>query len=149
MPKYATIQTGVIFCLKQNQEAKGNETVNALQPYFLVYIRDDGEVRYNFTAPKQILEIFRAVCQGQEEPYASLCELFDDQTQNGEEMSQYSDLLEKSISAIAAQFARKRTGNLFAGRSGKLADTAKQVTHSADFELITWLIIKDQAATNA
>jgi len=80
-----------------------------------VYIRDDSEVRYNFTAPKQILEIFRAVCQGQEEPYAKLCELFDEQTQNGEEMGQYSDLLEKAITAIASQFARKSTGNLFAG----------------------------------
>ena len=147
--EYATIQPGVIYCLKQNQQAKGNETVNALQPYFLVYIRDDGEVRYNFTAPKQILEIFRAVCQGQEEPYDKLCELFDEQTQNGEQMSQYSDLLEKAITAIAAQFARKTTGNLFAGRGGKLIDSSKQVKHSADFELISWLIIKDEIAINA
>ena len=35
----------------------------------------DGEVRYNFTAPKQVLEIFRAVCQGQTEPHAKLCEV--------------------------------------------------------------------------
>lgn len=147
--EYATIKPGVIYCLKQNQEAKGNETVNALQPYYLVYIRDDGEVRYNFTAPKQILEIFRTVCQGKEKPYAMLCELFDEQTQNGEEMSQYSDLLEKSITAIAAQFTRKSTGNLFAGRGGKLTDNTKQIKHTSDFELITWLVIKNEAETDA
>ena len=147
--EYQTIKPGVIYCLKQQQEAKGNETVNALQPYFLVYIRDDGEVRYNFTAPKQILEIFRAVCQGQEEPYTALCELFDEQTKNGEEMGQYSELLEKAITAIASQFARKSTSNLFAGRGGKLTDSNKQVKHSADFELITWLIIKDEITTDA
>jgi hypothetical protein len=101
-------------------------------------------VRYNFTAPKQILEIFRAVCQGKEEPYSKLCELFDEQTQNGEEMSQYSNLLEKAVTAIASQFARKSAGNLFSGRGGKLTDSANQVKHSNDFELITWLVIKDE-----
>ena len=143
-PEYATIQPGVIYCLKQNQEAKGNEAVNALQPYFLVYIRDDGEVRYNFTAPKQILEIFRAVCQGQQEPYKQLCELFDQRTANGEDMAHYSGLLEKAVAAIAAQFTRKATGNLFSGRGGKLTDASKQVKHTDDFELITWLIIMDE-----
>ncbi|MCB1668021.1 MAG: DEAD/DEAH box helicase family protein [Pseudomonadales bacterium] len=142
--EYATIKPGVIYCLKQHQEAKGNEAVNALQPYFLVYIREDGEIRYNFTAPKQILEIFRAVCQGQDKPYSQLCELFDQQTANGEDMSLYSDLLEKAVSAIAVQFSRKTTGNLFAGRGGKLIDASKQINRADDFELITWLIIKDE-----
>ena len=147
--EYATIKPGVIYCLKQHQDAKGNEAVNALQPYFLVYIRDDGEIRYNFTAPKQILEIFRAVCQGQEKPYDQLCELFDQQTSNGEDMSHYSGLLEKAVSAIATQFTRKSTGNLFTGRGGKLTDTSKQVKQADDFELITWLVIKDEAEADA
>ncbi len=147
--EYATIQPGVIYCLKQQQEAKGNEAVNALQPYFLVYIREDDEVRYNFTAPKQILEIFRAVCRGHEAPYNKLCELFDEQTQNGEDMSHYSDLLSKAVDAIAAQFTRKAIGNLFSGRGGKLTDSTNQVKHRADFELITWLIIKRENTNDA
>ena len=147
--EYVTIQPGVIYCLKQNQEAKGNEAVNPLQPYFLVYIRDDGEVRYNFTAPKQVLEIFRAVCQGQEQPYKQLCELFDQRTANGEDMTHYSKLLEQAVAAIAAQFTRKTTGNLFTGRGGKLTDASKQVKHANDFELITWLIVLDEESGHA
>lgn len=142
--EYQTIKPGAIYCLKQRIEAAGNEAVNPLQPYFLVYIRDDGEVRYNFTSPKQVLEIFRAVSQGKTEPYADLCELFDAQTKHGEDMSQYSSLLDKAVSAIAAQFGRKSVGNLFAGRGGKLTDASKQIKHAADFELITWLVIKDK-----
>jgi len=142
--EYQTIKPGAIYCLKQRIEAVGNEAVNPLQPYFLVYIREDGEVRYNFTSPKQVLEIFRAVSQGKTEPYADLCELFDTQTKQGEDMSQYSRLLDKAVSAIAAQFDRKSVGNLFAGRGGKLTDASKQVKHAADFELITWLVIKDR-----
>ena len=142
--EYQSIKPGAIYCLKQRLEASGNEAVNPLQPYFLVYIRDDGEVRYNFTAPKQILEIFRAVCQGKAEPYAQLCELFDQETCNGQDMSRHSALLDKAVAAIAAQFGRKNAGNLFTGRGGKLTESSKQVKHVNDFELITWLVIKDK-----
>ena len=141
-PEFQFIQPGAIYCLKQRIEASGNEAVNPLQPYFLVYIRDDGEVRYNFTSPKQVLEIFRAVSQGKVEPYAQLCELFDAETKDGEDMSQYSGLLDRAVTAIAAQFERKNAGNLFAGRGGKLTDAGKQVKSAGDFELITWLVIK-------
>ncbi len=141
--EYQTIKPGAIYCLKQRIEASGNEAVNPLQPYFLVYIRDDGEVRYNFTSPKQVLEIFRAVSQGKTEPYANLCEIFDAETKSGEDMSQYSDLLERAVAAIATQFGRKNASNLFAGRGGKLTDASKQVKHTSDFDLITWLVIKD------
>ena len=140
--EFQTIQPGAIYCLKQRIEASGNEAVNPLQPYFLVYIRNDGEVRYNFTSPKQILEIFRTVSQGKTEPYAQLCELFDTETKNGEDMSQYSGLLSRAVTAIAAQFERKNAGNLFAGRGGKLTDAGKQVKSAGDLELITWLVIK-------
>lgn len=141
--EYQSIKPGVIYCLKQQAEAAGNEAVNPLQPYFLVYIRDDGEVRYNFTAPKQVLEIFRAVCQGQTEPQAKLCELFDAETANGQDMSLYSQLLDKAVTAIAAQFGRKNASNLFTGRGGKLLSSQGAIKNTTDFDLITWLVIKD------
>ena len=147
-PEYQVIQPGSIYCLKQRIEAIDNAAINPLQPYFLVYIRDDGEIRYNFTSPKQILEIFRTLSQGKSEPYASLCELFDAETQNGEDMSRYSALLNKAVSAIATHFSKKSVGNLFAGRSGKLTDTSKQVKSTTDFDLITWLIIKNETGNN-
>jgi len=140
--EYQSIKPGAIYCLKQRIEAAGNEAVNPLQPYFLVYIRDDGEVRYNFTSPKQVLEIFRALCQGKTEPYANLCELFDAQTKHGEDMSQYSSLLDKAVTAIVAQFGRKSVGNLFAGRGGKLVSSQSAIKNTTDFDLITWLVIK-------
>jgi hypothetical protein len=109
-----------------------------------VYIRDDGEVRYNFTAPKQVLEIFRAVCQGQAEPHARLCELFDEETAHGQDMRRYSSLLDKAVAAIAAQFGCKNAGNLFAGRGGKLLSSQNAIKATADFDLITWLVIKHE-----
>ncbi len=81
--------------------------------------------------------------QGKTEPYADLCKLFNAETKNGEDMSHCSTLLDKAVAAIAAQFGRKNAGNLFTGRGGKLTDAPKQVKHASDFELITWLVIKD------
>ena len=133
---------GVIYCLKQRIEAPANEAVNPLQPYFLVYIHDDGTVRYNFTAPKQVLEIFRAVCQGQTTPDDPLCAWFDQETNHGQNMSRYSKLLANAVAAIAAQFERRNVGNLFASRGGRLIDHQIAVKDTGDFELITWLVIK-------
>jgi superfamily II DNA or RNA helicase/alpha-D-ribose 1-methylphosphonate 5-triphosphate synthase subunit PhnG len=139
----ASVKPGVIYCLRQqHQQTQGVEAVNPLNPYFLVYIQADGTVRYNFTAPKQVLEIFRALCQGKTAPYADLCKLFDAQTSHGQDMSAYSSLLDQAVAAIVAQFGRKNAANLFSGRGGKLMDAGKTVKSNNDFELITWLVIK-------
>lgn len=143
--EYQVIQPGVIYCLRQRVEADGNDTVNPLQPYFLVYIRDDGNVRYNFTAPKQVLEVFRAVCQGQTDAHAKLCELFDLQTHDGADMSRYEALLDKAVKAIATQFGRKNADNLFTGRDGKLVSAKNAVKTTHDFDLVSWLVITDDA----
>lgn len=143
-PEYPTIQAGTIYCLKQRLAAAGSESVNPLQPYFLVYMRESGEVRYNFTAPKQVLEIFRAVCQGKNEPYAKLCEMFDQQTDDGRDMGRFSTLLDSAISAIAAQTDKKNLGNLFTGRGGRLVDETKLAKSATDFDLITWLVIMSE-----
>jgi hypothetical protein len=138
---YPSIRSGVIFCLKQ----KGNEksdTVNPTQPYFLVYIQDDGVVRYNFTSPKQILEIFRAFCSGKVSPYEDLCRLFNEQTRNGEDMTVYNDLLKKAMTAIESMFRKRAASKLLEGRGAVLPGIEEQVTEKTDFELITWLIIR-------
>lgn len=140
-PEYPTIQPGTIYCLRHRAASAGAEAVNPLQPYFLVYVRDSGEVRYNFTAPKQILEIFGAVCEGRSEPYAALCELFDEETSDGKDMSRYRRLLDAAINAIASQLGARNIGNLLASRSGKLVDQAKLPKASSDFDLVTWLVI--------
>lgn len=141
--EHPTICPGTIFCLKQRAESIGSEAVNPLQPYFLVYMRDDGEVRYNFTSPKQILDIFRAVCQGKAEPYAKLCEAFDNETADGSDMKRYSALLDKAVAAIANQSNQKNLRNLLTGRSGKLVDNTMLAKSPDDFELVTWLVVKD------
>jgi len=142
-PVYPIIRPGVIFCFKQKGDSSGNEKVNPLQPYFLIYLYDsDRVVRYNFAQPKQILEILRMLCADKATPYEELCNLFDQQTMNGEDMSQYDGLLDAAIKAIAGSFKKRTLGNLLSGRDGVLSDQSKQASSANDFDLMTWIVIK-------
>lgn len=137
------IRPGVVYCLKQKGDTTGNEDVNPLQPYFLVYIRDDGQVRFNYTNTKQILEIYRQMCSGISNAYEQLCEIFNDETNQGEEMSKYSDLLNKAIDEINRVFNKKSNQKLIENNRGALLiPNSKRSKDSNNFELITWLIIK-------
>ena len=118
--------------------------VNPLQPYFLVYVRDDGNVRLTFAQPKQVLEIYRLLCIGNTPPCEQLCALFDQQTDNGSQMDMYSTLLAKAVDSIAHTFRRRVVGGLQSGRGFKIPDRKDQATETADFELITWLVIKNE-----
>jgi len=135
------VEPGIIFCLRQKSEAKASETVNPLQPYFLVYIRSDGEVRYRFTQPKQILDIYRELCAGRTTPYEDFCRLFDRQTQQGADMSAYVPLLEKVVKSIQQTFQRRNIKQLQMGRGGLLVGKSEQPQDLDDFELITWLVL--------
>ena len=139
------LRPGVVFCLRQTGDTDGTETVNPLQPYYLVYIHDTGDVRYNFAQPKQILELLRDTCAGKGSPYTDLCELFDRETCDGEKMEPYSQLLERAVQAIIAQFGRRSLGSLLSNRGAKIAGAGKQARRMEDFELITWFVIKDEA----
>ena len=141
-PEYQMITKGVIFCLRQKGDSTGNEKINPLQPYFLVYIREDGEVRYTFAQPKQILEMYRLLCAGVSKPYEELCTLFDKQTNNGTDMTQYNDLLQKAVHSLSRTYRKRAVSNLLSGRSGTLVKPQKQVRDVTDFELITWLVIQ-------
>ncbi len=142
-PNDPIIQPGVIFCLRQKTESDENVKLNPTQPYFLVYIRNDGMVRFSFAYPKQVLEMYRQLCSGKNRPYDELCALFDEYTANGAEMSQYDDLLEKTVKSIAQTYKKRAFDNLTSGRGGALPLLTDQISGATDFELVTWLVIEN------
>jgi SNF2 family DNA or RNA helicase len=144
-PDYDFIAPGVIFCLRQKGGSSGSETVNPLQPHFLVYVRDDRVVRFTFAQPKQILEIYRLLCAEKTTPYEQLCNLFDQKTRHGNDMGFYNELLQAAIASIVSTFRKRSLSNLQSSRSAVLMDTRSQVEKTTDFELITWLVIQNEA----
>jgi superfamily II DNA or RNA helicase len=136
------IKSGVIFCLKQKNEYVAGKKLNPIAPYFLVYIRQDGTIRYNYVGVKQILDIYHALCFGVKEPYQKLCDLFNDETNNGENMKVYADLAQKAIKEIALTHNKQGAARLTFDRHAVIAPLEKQIHDEESFELITWLIIK-------
>ena len=137
------IKPGVVFCLKQKGDIKGNEAINPLQPYFLVYIYEDGNVRFNYTNAKQILEVYRLMCSGKKQPYEMLCNLFNTETNNGEDMCKYTDLLKLAVEEVINLFKKSSTQKLAHGNRGTLLiPRTNQAEKMNNFELVTWLVIK-------
>ena len=140
------IRPGVIFCLKQKSESEENEKLNPTHPYFLVYVREDGAVRFTFAQPKQILEMYRQLCETKTSPYDELCALFDEHTHNGADMSGYDKLLQEAVRSISHTYEKRAFSSLRSGRGGVLPLESEQVSGTTDFELVTWLVIKDESS---
>jgi hypothetical protein len=107
-----------------------------------VYVRDDGTVRYNYTNAKQILEIYRLLCQGRATPYEQLCELFNSETKNGEDMGRFNEILQKAVIEIMHVFQKRSNQKLTSERGALLIPKSKQIQETDSFELVTWLVIK-------
>lgn len=134
------IRPGIIFCFRHLADGKEYEKLNPLHPYFLVYIREDGTVRYRFSHVKQILEIYRLLALDRKNAFNSLCELFDDETRQGEDMENYNQLLLKALQDIKQSLGNKMNTMLQSDRSAIIP--IKKKDHEHDYELITWLVIK-------
>ena len=140
-PEQQIIAPGVVFCLRQKDAAKSGDTVNPLQLYYLVYVRDDGTVRFGFAQPKQILEIYRLLCTGKTAAYEQLCQLFDNETNNGADMKLYNRLLIAAVESIAKTFQKRVAAGLQTSRDFVIPNKSEQARETTNFELITWLVI--------
>ncbi|WP_306535036.1 helicase-related protein [Geobacter sp.] len=145
---------GVLFCLKHNKaggvstEGESRPTdsanINPLAPHYLVYVHDDGTVRFSFAQPKESLLLLRNLAAGEAGAVESLCDLFDARTKDGADMSHYTGLIQKALASIEHTFRRRAAVGLLSGRSGILPTAAETpIADSGDFELITWLVIME------
>lgn len=136
-----TIQPGVIFCLSHRDPVKNNKKLNPLDPYFLAYIREDGTIRYNYTNPKQILEIYKQLCYHKESPDPALCDLFNTATGHQKDLTRYNGLLKKTAREIMHIYRKKSFKALQSSRSAILTAPKELINDLDDLTLITWLII--------
>ena len=149
-PDHKVIGPGVIFCFRQEGHREGapdakpepNESINPLHPYFLVYVLNDGNVRFGFAHPKQILDIYRILCSGKAEAYSQLCNLFDQETNHGNAMAAYDTLLQKAVNSLSATFRKRAATGLQSSRGFVLPNAQEQIHEKTDLELVTWLVIK-------
>ena len=138
------IKPGVIFCLRQTGDAKDDgegEKLNPIHPYYLVHISDEGEVSIGFTNPKRILERLSALCVGKVNPNQELCHWFNEETDNGNDMTVYEMLIDAATDSIRQEYNRKVNDHLDASADSLLPTVNSQITEKTEFELVTWLVI--------
>ena len=146
-PSDAEAQPGVIFVLRQRNAADAGprqRPASPVHPFYLCYIQDDGSIRFGCGNARQTLAVFEAAAVGETAPITELCDRFDRETQQGQDMSLYYKLLNDVIAHIrqthnSAQIEGLRSG----GRGFMLSSDAETPRSPTDFELLTWLVIKE------
>jgi hypothetical protein len=136
---------GVIFVLKNRTGSVNINHQNRLHPFYMVYISNDGEVLCDHLSPKDMLDKMRYLCKGKTEPIAQLYRKFNQETDDGRNMRQVSELLGTSISSIIEVKEESDIDSfLNGGQISFLSDTIKGLD---DFELICFLVVKSAKET--
>jgi hypothetical protein len=65
------------------------------------------------------------LCAEKSTPYEALCNLLDQETKNGADMTRYSKLLQKAIESIAHTFKNRVLTGLLSGRGAMLVEANK------------------------
>ena len=131
-------EPGVIFCFKQN--APIDMSNNSLEPYILLYLKDNGDSLLHYTNAKTILDFYRRLALGQDEPFAELVDQFNKETDNGEDMSVYTDLLKKSLDVVRNKQEESVFDSFFTPGGTDIQQSLNLDFN--DIELISFLIIK-------
>ena len=139
--------SGVIWLLRQrNATTRRNARVpSPVHPHYLVYIRNNRDIRIGCANTKRALELFEEAAVGNSEPLMNLCDQFDNEISNGNDMSTYNDLLDVVVRHINRRHTSTQARNI--GRAGsrdfKLSKRSETPRDINDFELVTWLILKN------
>ena len=139
----AALQPSVIFCLRHQVKQASERTPNRLWPYFLVYVRSDGTVRYTFQQSQQCLTLLRTLATGRDRIDTALENAFDRQTDQGRQMQHYDALLAAALRNIAGTFRRAQLRELTRSRDARLAERSRRPDRAGQLELVTWLVIAD------
>ncbi len=138
------LMPGVIFALKNIHDSVNINQQNRLHPYYLVYVGSDGGIIVDHTEVKRLLDLIRTSCRGRSEPIKAICQLFNERTQDGQKMEQYSALLSAAIRSMIEVKEEKDLDSLFSGvRTTALVHA---IAGLDDFELIAFLVVEESSA---
>ena len=144
--KTSSIQPGAVFFLRQQNADGGSsrqKVASPVHPYYVVYIQDNGTIRFGCANARQALGAFEAAAACKEEPITRLCDQFDRLTDFGKTMGHYDGLLNSVMAHISQAHADTQTRNLRPGgpRDFRFTPASATPRSAADFELVTWLVI--------
>ena len=131
---------GVIFVLKNINNSVNIDDQNRIHPFYMVYIGMDREIICDYLNPKQLLDDIRLLCRGKQEPILELCQTFNEETNDGKDMQELSNLLRETIYSIIDTKEESDIDSLFT--AGGTSALISVVSGLDDFELISFLVVK-------
>lgn len=131
---------GVIFVLKNRSNTVNINNQNRLHPFYMVYIDEKGNVLCNHLSPKNMLDKMRYLCKGKKEPISNIYKIFNQETKDGKDMKQISDLLSKTISSIINLKEETDIDSFLGGND--ISFISSEIKGLNDFELICFLAIR-------
>jgi len=131
---------GVIFVLRNINNSVNIDNQNRIHPFYMVYISVDGEVVCDYLNPKKLLDTIRLLCRGKSEPLMPLCAKFNEETDDGRNMKEVSQLLSDAINSIIDVKEKSDIDSLFS--AGGTSALMNAVSGLDDFELICFLVVK-------
>ncbi|KAA8820637.1 helicase [Bifidobacterium rousetti] len=132
-------EPGILFVLRNINDAVNQAGRNRLHPYYLVHVGDDGTVRHGHLHPKDCLDFMRLACRGKAEPDDALCKAYNKATRNGRDMRRVSKLLEDAVASIVEQDRTSAVTGFLQNGMADFLDAGIQGLD--DFELICFLVI--------
>ncbi|MEF2689886.1 MAG: helicase-related protein [Bacilli bacterium] len=133
------VEKGVIYVLKNINNEVNIDNMNQLHPFYLVYIKEDGEILSNHLNVKHTLDILRIISKGKTDPIKSAYNIFNEFTNDGKDMKLYSNLLSQSIDSIINIKEENDIDSLF--RTGGTIMLKNNIKGLEDFELITFMVV--------
>lgn len=133
---------GVIFVLKNHNNAMNIDKQNRLHPFYLVYIDENGEVVSSHFNPKKVLDDMRYLSKDKSLPIENLTQSFNIETREGKEMSKYSNLLNQAIDSMINGKQEKDIDSLFT--TGGTTALENDISGLNDFELIDFLVVRGE-----
>lgn len=140
VPATEDLPEGVIFVLRNINNSVNIDNQNRIHPFYMVYIGIDGEVICDYLNPKKMLDDIRLLCRGKNEPIKHLCKQFNEETDDGRDMVEMSELLSEAIESIINSKEESDIDSLFS--AGGTSALMSSVSGLDDFELIYFLVIK-------
>ena len=131
---------GVIFVLRNINNSVNIDNQNRIHPFYMVYISVHNDIICDYLNPKKLLDTIRLLCRGKSEPFLPLCMKFNEETNDGKNMKEISQLLSEAINSIIDVKEESDIDSLFsAGGTSELMNTVSGLN---DFELICFLVVK-------
>lgn len=140
VPSSEDAPRGVIYILKNRSNTVNLDNQNRLHPFYMVYISEAGDIICDHLSPKDMLDKIRHISKGKKEPIPEVYKVFNAETKDGRDMTEFSDLLSKAISSIIEVKEESDIDNFLSG--GQVEFKSSEIKGLDDFELICFLVVE-------